>query len=338
MGVQASPSGATVPAVTATTSRLTAANRWDHILARWGVDRMGHRVEPGLYALGSPDGRAPVLVTANYAMSFDVLRSSLSGRDCYILVLDTRGINVWCAAGKGTFGTDELVHRIEATGLADIVEHRTLVLPQLGATGVSAHDVRRRAGFRVEYGPVRAPDLPAYLESGRATPAMRRVTFGLRDRLVVAPVDLVHALLPTLGAAIVLFLLGGALQAGAVVAAVLAGVILFPALLPWLPTANFSTKGFALGAVVALPFALSALVSGGGAPAVHRFGSALAYLLAMPPVTAYLALDFTGSTTFTSRSGVEREIRAYVPAMAWLLGCGVALAIALRVAEAIGGA
>ena len=138
-GVTLDASGATAPGTVArpTASALSWANRWDHILARVGVRRSGHRVEPGLYALGSPDPDSPVLVSANYTLSFDALRSSLPGRDAYILVLDTGGINVWCAAGKGTFGTEELVARIEAVGLAGVVHHRTLILPQLGAPGVS---------------------------------------------------------------------------------------------------------------------------------------------------------------------------------------------------------
>ncbi len=92
-------------------------------------------------------------------------------------MLDTKGINVWCAAGKGTFGTDELVHQIEATQLAGVVDHRSLVLPQLGAPGVSAHEVKKRSGFRVEYGPVRARDLPEYLKTRKATPEMRKNIF-----------------------------------------------------------------------------------------------------------------------------------------------------------------
>jgi hypothetical protein len=114
------PSGATMAGhpeglqpIRPTTSHLTAANRWDHFLARWGVKRIGHRVEPGLYALGNPTPDASLFVTANYTLSFDALRSALKETDAYILVLDTQGINVWCAAGEGAFGTDELVHRIE---------------------------------------------------------------------------------------------------------------------------------------------------------------------------------------------------------------------------------
>ena len=93
---------------------ITFADRWDHFLARWGVNRMGHVVQPGLYKLGLAIPEIPVFASANYTLSFDALRSALAGIDAYILVLDTRGINIWCAAGKGTFGTDELVRRIDA--------------------------------------------------------------------------------------------------------------------------------------------------------------------------------------------------------------------------------
>jgi hypothetical protein len=149
----------------------------------------------------------------------------------------------------------------------------------------------------------------------------------------------------------VLFLFAGPLAAAGAVAAVLAGTVLFPILLPWIPTRDFSSKGFLLGGLVALPFALAALVGRmggaplewrlcmvGGAPLEWRLCGmggalwvraieALAYLLALPPVTAFLALNFTGSTTFTSKSGVRREMFAYIPVMAWMFGTGVVLTL-----------
>ncbi|MGA9348122.1 MAG: mercury methylation corrinoid protein HgcA [Anaerolineae bacterium] len=317
------------PYVRPTTSTITLANSWDHFLARWGVNRSGHRVEPGLYALGKPTSDSPVFVTANYTLSSDALRSALVGIDGYILVLDTMGINVWCAAGKGTFGTDELVHRIEATALHDVVIHRVLILPQLGAAGVAAHEVKKRSGFKVEYGPVRAADLPEYLKTHRATSEMRRVRFALRDRLILIPVELVHILLPVVIAAVALFFFSGFLASVSAVAAILAGVVIFPILLPWLPTRDFSSKGFILGSVVALPFALTILLGNPDAPGWRQVGGALTYLLALPPVTAYLALNFTGSTTFTSRSRVRREIFTYIPIMAWTFGIGIVLTIVL---------
>jgi len=322
------------PHIRSTDSIITSANRWDHFLARWGVNRGGHRVEPGLYGIGSPTPSSPVLVTANYTLSFDALRSALNGHDGYLLALDTDGINVWCAAGKGSFGTDELVRRIEATRLHDVVSHRRLILPQLGAPGVAAHVVKKRSGFRVQYGPVRASDLPQYLETGQATDQMRRVRFGLRDRLTLIPVELVHVLLPTLVAAVVLYFVGGIWHSVAAIAAVLAGAALFPILLPWLPARDFSSKGFVLGAVVALPFALLSIMQHPDAEWWLSVLAPLTFLLLLPPVTAFLALNFTGSTTFTSRTGVRREIFRYVPAMAWLAGTGVVLTIVLAVARA----
>lgn len=309
------------PQIHTTTHQLTRSNYWDHFLARWAVNRMGHRVEPGLYAIGQPTPESPVFVTANYTLSFDALRSSLKGVDGYILVLDTQGVNVWCAAGKGTFGTDELVNCIEATRLADVVNHRVLILPQLGAPGMAAHEVKKRAHFKVEYGPVRAEDLPEYLETRKATPEMRRVRFTLRDRITLIPVELV--------AVLILLLILVVIGSKGAVAALLAGTVLFPILLPWIPTHNFSTKGFILGGIVAIPFATAAFLKSPDSALWLRSAWALVYLLFMPSLTAYLTLNFTGSTTFTSRSGVRHEIFAYVPIMAWMFGIGILLNIAL---------
>ncbi|MDH3345259.1 MAG: mercury methylation corrinoid protein HgcA, partial [Desulfobacteraceae bacterium] len=133
-------------------STLVWADRWGSIKARWGVGRMHYTVDPGLYALGAPGDRSPVLVTANYKMSFDRLREALPERNAWILVLDTNGINVWCAAGKGTFGTDELVRRIEFSQLNRVVSHTELILPQLAGPGVAAHKVKKRSGFKAIYG------------------------------------------------------------------------------------------------------------------------------------------------------------------------------------------
>ena len=319
------------------TSLITVANRWDHLLARLGVDRLGHRVEPGLYALGQPEPASPVFVTANYTLSFDALRSALKKIDGYILVLDTRGVNVWCAAGKGTFGTEELVHKIEAVRLPHVVAHRELILPQLGAPGVAAHEVRKCSGFKVEYGPVRASDLPEYLKTRQATPEMRRIRFTLLDRLVLIPVELVHYLVPALILAIAMFLIGGFRGFLGVTTTVLAGIVLFPILLPWIPTPNFSTKGFFLGGLAALPFVFDVFVNHQHQPLWYRAVSSLIYLLAMPAGTAYLALSFTGSTTFTSKSGVRRETFAYIPIMAGMLGGAIVLIISLTIIRALGG-
>ena len=165
---------------------LTCRDRLGSWKARWGIGRMGYKISPGLYAIGNPEADSPVLVSANYKMGFDRLRQELGGLNLWILVLDTKGINVWCAAGKGTFGTQELVERITQVRLAEVVTHRTVILPQLGAVGVAAHEVLKLSGFKVVYGPVRASDLPAFLKAGmKASSAMREVR--LRDLRPLGP-------------------------------------------------------------------------------------------------------------------------------------------------------
>lgn len=315
-------------AVTAIDSELTMKNRLDHFAARWSWKRNEHLVEPGLYALGKPTKEAPVFVTANYTLSFDALRSALKGIDCYILVINTYGINVWCAAGKGTFGTDELVNRIAATGLADVVSHKKLILPQLGAPGVNAFEVTKRSGFKVEYGPIRAADIKDYLKAGKATPEMRKVRFPVSDRVVLIPVELVASIIPAILITIVGFLAGGLVTALAAVAAVLAGTVLFPVLLPYLPTKDYSSKGLFLGLVLALPFAGYTYLSNSPATIWTALWM-LTFLLIMPPITAYLALNFTGATPYPSRTGVRKEIYRYIPVMAIMAGLGTVILLAV---------
>ena len=323
------------PVIKTTTGMITFSDRLDHLLARLGWRRSEHRVEPGLYRLGDPDADSPVFASANYSLSFDALRSPLAGIDAWILVLDTKGINVWCAAGKGTFGTDELVHRIESSDLAGIVSHRTIIVPQLGAPGVSCQEVARRTKFTVEYGPVRADDLPEYLKTHTATPAMRRVEFSLLDRLVLTPVEFMHAALPTLAATAALWFLAGPVASLAAISAVLAGTVLFPLLLPVLPTRDFSTKGMILGMIVSLPFAY-VFGTDPNLPVWVGVLSAAAAFLLITPVISYLALNFTGCTPFTSRTGVKKEIFSYIKVMAGMAALGVISGIILGVSRMLG--
>lgn len=310
--------------------------------ARCGIGRMSYSIAPGLYAAGTPTDESPVLVTANYKMSFDCLRSQLTGVDAWILVLDTKGINVWCAAGKGTFGTDEIVQRAAATKLADLVSHRRLIVPQLGAPGVAAQQVKERNGFRVVYGPVRAADLPAFFDAGmKATPDMRRVRFPILDRLAVAPVEVMLAGKKMLFIAACFFFLAGLgtdvfnwtrvatvglWSAMLFLGACIASIVLAPALLPWLPGRTFAAKGAWLG----LGFVLGA----GGYVWSHpdiitSWFAVIAWCLLIPAVSSFLAMNYTGASTYTSLSGVRVEVRAAAPIQAtcailgtvlWLVG------------------
>lgn len=308
---------------TPTTTTLAFSNKWDHFTARLGYRRMYHRVEPGLYSFGNPTTSSPVFASANYTLSFDALRTSLQGMDGFILVLDTKGINVWCAAGKGTFSTEEMVRRIEATGLKEVVSHRTLIVPQLGAPGVSAHEVRQRSGFKVEYGPVRAKDIPEYMKTGKASEEMRTVRFPIRDRAILIPVEIKNLLWLAILLPILLFLIGGWFPALMALTAILGGIALFPLLLPFLPTNDFTSKGIILGLILAAPFSFYSIYTAEGILIGLAYGVADALLIV--PAVAYMALNFTGCSTYASRTGVRREIFTYIPMLVGLILTGAVL-------------
>lgn len=322
-------------AVPVIATRLGRSDRLGTVLARLSINRMSFSVRPGLYAVGRPDPSSHVFVTGNYKMSFDLLRRALAGRDGWVLVLDTRGINVWCAAGKGTFGTDELVRRIEAAGLARIVSHRTLILPQLGAPGVAAHEVARRTRFRVVYGPVRAEDLAAFLDAGsKAKPEMRLARFKFKDRIVLTPVELVQIIAnKAFLAALALWGLGLAgvkalsFSLPALLGATLIGAVVVPALLPWIPGRAFSLKGWLAGFLWTAGF----LVARGLPSTTAGWLSAASYLLILPALSAFIAMGFTGSSPITSLSGVVKEMKTAVPLMILAAGLGAVALIAARV-------
>jgi acetyl-CoA decarbonylase/synthase complex subunit gamma len=307
-------------------SSLSWADRWGSIKARWGVGRMSYTVDPGLYALGNPNDESPVLVTANYKMSFDRLREALQAHSAWIMVLNTEGINVWCAAGKGTFGTDNLIQSIEVCGLTRVVSHRDLILPQLAAPGIAAHLIKKLSGFKVIYGPIQSKDISAFLDSGlKATPAMRLMTFSIWDRTVLIPIELVGALKPSLIIMAIFFLLGGlggaegfwanSLNHGlfavySLLAALFAGAVLTPLLLPWLPGRAFSLKGIIMGIVMAM---ILFVVRFGDIITLQSRLEMTAWFFIVPAVAAYLAMNFTGASTYTSLSGVKKEMKWAVP-------------------------
>ncbi len=313
----------------AVSTKLTWADLAGSLRIRWGIGRGNYAVPPGLYALGSPEAGSPVLVTANYKLTFDRARRALDGQNAWLLVLDTKGINVWCAAGKGTFGTDEVVARVEAAGLASVVSHRTLILPQLSASGVAAHLVKKRCGFQAVFGPVRVEDLPAFLAAGsKATPEMRRVMFSIKDRLVLTPVEgmtvIKHpAFLAVLGLW-VLNLLGLKffyLDGPAIIGAAFVGTVAVPALLPWIPGRAFAWKGWLAGLAWAV---IVCRLRGVPTPAAGGWPAALSYVFLLPALSSFLAMNFTGSSTYTSLSGVLREMKIALPLIIGSAALGVA--------------
>lgn len=325
-------------------TELTSKDNFDNFKVRWGINRYNYTVSPGLYTIGYPDQNSPVIVTANYKLTFDALRKELAGQNLWVLVLDTKGINVWCAAGKGTFGTSELINRIKKTKLEQVVSHKKIIIPQLGAPGVASQKVTQSTGFKVIFGPVRAKDIPEFLVNGwNATNEMRTVRFDFNDRLVLTPMEIIPGL-KFLLIPVILFLVFNVINHRGFdiksvtdtffnlipyVGAFLIGTILVPALLPYIPFRSFALKGLFLGALWALVYA--------------KFHSTFMFsdnhlilignILLLLSLSAYLALNFTGSSTYTSLSGTVRETIIAVPLVTAASIVGIGLLVAYTISN-----
>ena len=144
------------------------------------------RCPTGLVKIGKPDRQSPVFLTGNYRLTAARVKRALKGLDGWLLVADSHGINVWCAAGGGHLNNHSVISVIKTSGIMDRVDHRTLILPQLAAVGVEAKEIKGKTGWSVKWGPVYASDIPAFLEEGTKTQSMKKIRFPLKDRLEMA--------------------------------------------------------------------------------------------------------------------------------------------------------
>lgn len=323
------------------TTELKLRDKINNIGVRLGIGRDDYKVPTGIYAIGSPDEESPVLVTGNYKLTIDKLRMELGGLNLWLLVIDTIGVNVWCAAGKGTFSTEEIIYRINKCKLKKLVTHNQLILPQLGAPGVSAHQITKFTGFKIIYGPVYAKDIEEFLKNNyQATEKMRRVNFSLSERMAVSPLEAVMSmkylpfvfiffifmeLLSGTNGNLVQTLEIGLLNTIPYIIAVIIGTILFPILLPILPFRMFSIKASILGiiwSIVVIKYS-----------SIFHYDSSIminiSNTLLLTSIISYLGMNFTGSTTFTSLSGVRKETLLTVP----VIGASTLMGIVLMVVD-----
>lgn len=304
------------------TSHWSFSDILTHIKLRWSIGRRSAKVKPGIYRLGKPTPNSDVFVSANYTLSFNHLRKSLKGIDAWILVIDTKGVNVWCAAGKGTFGTNELIQRIKQHNIKSIVTHNRLIVPQLGATGVSAHHVKEETGFRVIYGPVEAKNIKNFISNGyKASREMRTVNFSMWDRIKLVPVELAYGKYYLILVPVLFLILSGVSNSTFSItnlkvegtksiinlfAAFVSGCVITPIFLPNIPFKRFSLKGFVVSIfTVSILFFFKTLGD--------NIVSIISWILVISSISSFLAMNFTGSSTFTSLSGVKKEMKTALP-------------------------
>jgi len=286
-------------------SWLKAPTMWLHAFQR------SYAVEPGLYYTGASwDPEAPLLVTGNYLLSVQAVLRAVGQRSVGLLVVDTDGINVWCAAGKGRFSAQLIMAELGRYDEALLGERPRLVLPKLSLAGVKLKTLRA-LGMNPVIGPVHARDLPAFLD-GETLKHRRtdRVLFGWRARLFCWLPGLVQYL--GYGLAALLALLGVEALGGPDTPLGLLAIVAwlgtaYPLLFPWIPGRRFAVKGIWLGGATAIGLLAGGVLVGAS---VWLITSAALFTLAM---AIFVGLSFTGNSAVSNYSEVRTEIARFLP-------------------------
>jgi NAD-dependent dihydropyrimidine dehydrogenase PreA subunit len=211
-------------------------------------------IKTGLQCIGNPDRHSPVLVTCNFYITVRRLIRKLNGLNVWLLVADSKGVNVWCAAGGEQLNTHSVVAAIKTSDIADQVDHRDLILPPLGAPGIKASDAEDQTGWKIHWGPVSAHDIPAYLNSSfQRTENMKRVGYNWQDRVDTA----IGSLFPFFFIGAIGFLIFGSHLFWQYVLMASATFFLFMLVCPWLPGKTGLMK------VAFLEIPLAAMLLGG---------------------------------------------------------------------------
>lgn len=315
-----------IGSISSISSELLYKDKLEHFGVMWGYKRNNYMIKPGIYAIGNPKPSSLVIVSCTYKLTFDILRKDLRNVDCWLLILETNGVNVWCASGKGTFGTEELIRRIRKVKLESLVNHRVLILPQLGASGVDVSKLKKETGFRGMFGPIRSEDIEDYIKNKfKASKEMRNVKFTISDRAKLTPLSFVQNIKYYFVALVIILLMnfiGGTVSLGIgelikttiiqsipMLLATVVAAMIFPIALPVIPFKSFALKGF----VVSL-FFLGVLSSMSYNFMIQNNMYFLGYSLITIALVTNICLNFTGSTTYTSFSGVVKETLWALPA------------------------
>jgi len=140
----------------------------------------------GLIKIGTPDENSPVFITGNYCLTVERVKRALEKNtiDCYLLIANSRGINVWCSAAGGHFTNHDVISVLKTSGIEKLTNHRNVILPQLAAAGIEAKAIKEKTGWDMIWGPVYAEDIPDFIKNNfKKTPEMRNVKFPLIHRI-----------------------------------------------------------------------------------------------------------------------------------------------------------
>ncbi len=265
-------------------------------------------VRPGFYFMGQRNENAPLLVTGNNFLTVFLLVRRIANRSIRLLIIDTNGINVWCAAVGDRFSAAEIIDKAMHFGLLKKGQKIEMILPKLCLSGVRLSDLHM-AGIKPIIGPLYAREVPEYLDRGEFEDRVDdRILFGFQSRGFTA--------LPTAFQFFYYFLGGYVVTLGILSSAIIgvAAVLgfFYPLLFPFLPGKQFAVKGISLGFIASI-FPVGFFSVGG-----FNLQLLLFWNLFIFATSIYIALNYTGNSPVSNYSRVREETIRFLPVVVML--------------------
>lgn len=262
-------------------------------------------VKPGLYYIGQRDEKAPIIVTANNYLTVFLLARRIGKRNVRLLIIDTRGINVWCAAGKGQFSSGEIIDKATYFELLNGKNNETFILPKFSFAGVNLAELRKN-GIHPIIGPLYAKDVPSFLDQETYENQVDDIVkFGLKSRAFTALPTAVQFFYYFLG--IYVISLGTLTPAIIWIATGLA--FIYPLLFPMLPGKFFAVKGIFMALSISI---FDLLVTN------LNLVNQLSLIIFLFATSIFIALSYTGNSAVSNYTSVRKETARFLPVVVFL--------------------
>src|SRR3972149_729412 len=124
------------------------------------------QVQPGVYEINAPDGKAPALVTTNFSITYFAVANEVegSGWPAWLVVADAEGMSVLTAGAAGKFDAARIAKAVKGFGVAEKVGHQRLIIP--GQVAVLSGELEEELpGWQIMVGPREAVNIGAFLKA-----------------------------------------------------------------------------------------------------------------------------------------------------------------------------
>ena len=111
------------------------------------------QVEPVLDSVGEVNENSPLYITTNFSLTYYSVEGEVEASKIpsYILPIDTDGTSVLTAYAAGKFEPEKIADAMVASGIADKVKHRSVIIP--GYVAVISGKLAEKSGWKVIVGP-----------------------------------------------------------------------------------------------------------------------------------------------------------------------------------------